>query len=210
MSKTQSLDAAFLLPDADGHMATSSKVRSSQSRPDPGSRWVKRLKVSTSESFLAHGTKTSNMEEATSSPKKFKPISGKTLKRTMTGLEPSIGYKSCEKKQVLLDRNEQLVMKDGGSSSTSESRGKSRNELLSNSWIRRWCHNHSHSEKKPEGGEEAAFVFCEPQSLKASLDEIQKNKFPSMAAMALMGKAMNGFRPCEFRKRGTFMVWNSK
>jgi hypothetical protein len=28
--------------------------------------------------------------------------------------------------------------------------------------------------------------------------------------MALMGKAMNGFCPCEFRKSGSSVVWNTK
>lgn len=210
MSKTQSLDAAFLLPDADGRMATKSTLRSTQSGPDAGSRWVKRLKVSASESFLAHGTKTSEMEEATSSPNKFNPFSGKTLKRAMSSSEPLISKKSREKKQMFKG-NEQLPMKDGVSYSTSESVGKMRDELLSHSWIRRWCHSQSQAQKKkPEEGEEAAFVFCEPRRLKVSLDEIQKKQFPSIAAMALMGKAMNGFRPCEFRKRGTCVVWNTK
>lgn len=210
VSKTQSLDMALLFPDTDGQMATNLRSRSTHSVPDPGSRWMKRLKISGSESWLGHGTKTSKMEQTTSSPEKFNPFSRKTLKRPMSGSETLISNKSCEKKQIVFDWNEQLVMKDGGSSSISESKGKGRDELLSCAWIRRWCRTNSQAPKKSEGGREAAFVFCKSHSVKASLDEIQKKQLPSIAAMALMGKAMNAFRPSELKKRGTFVVWDNK
>ncbi|OWM83848.1 hypothetical protein CDL15_Pgr004279 [Punica granatum] len=204
MSKTQSLDAAHLLPTADGHMNQS---KSTESASDPGIRWVKRLKLSNSETLFARGTKILKMEEGTSSPEKFNPFLGKTMKRRMTSSEPLTSEKSYKKKPILSDRNDHSVMKGCGSCSTSQSLEKSRSELLSNTWIRRWCRV---QKTKKHEGEEAAFVFCEPQSLKASLDEIRKKQFPSLAAMALMGKAMHGFRPCEFKKSGSFVVWNTR
>jgi hypothetical protein len=49
-------------------------------------------------------------------------------------------------------------------------------------------------------------MVCEPQWSKA-VDEFQKKQFPSIVAMVLMGKALCGFHPCEFRKRGSLVVW---
>lgn len=54
------------------------------------------------------------------------------------------------------------------------------------SWLQRWCVKKSPSEGGFEG-----------------------RRFPSIAAMAMMGKAMNKFRPGEFKKRGPSVVWNN-
>lgn len=65
-----------------------------------------------------------------------------------------------------------------------------------------WCHNQTASpQKKPE-----AVMVCEPQCSKA-VDEFQKKQFPRIAAIVLMGKAMCGSHPREFRKRGSFVHW---
>ncbi|KAG1346850.1 hypothetical protein COCNU_06G006790 [Cocos nucifera] len=61
---------------------------------------------------------------------------------------------------------------------------------VKHSWIRRWCHN------------------C-PQEKRATSPEViyDDKQFPSIAAMALMGKAIKNFQPCEFQRRGSFVVW---
>lgn len=76
---------------------------------------------------------------------------------------------------------------------------------LSHVWVQRWFHNPSASPKKNPG----AVAVSKPESSEAALD-FQKKQFPSTAAMALMGKAMNGFCPCEYRKSGSSVVWNTK
>ncbi|KAL9257428.1 hypothetical protein AKJ16_DCAP11691, partial [Drosera capensis] len=48
-------------------------------------------------------------------------------------------------------------------------------------------------------------VICDPESTKLGLDDLEKRPFPSIAAMALMGEAMKGFHPREFRRRGPVM-----
>jgi hypothetical protein len=62
------------------------------------------------------------------------------------------------------------------------------------SWIQRWC------VKKVPPGEGENFVVQE---------ELQERQFPSIHAMAMMGKAMNKIRPGEFEKRGPSVVWNN-
>lgn len=74
------------------------------------------------------------------------------------------------------------------------------------SWIQRWCQNST----APPPSNPEPLVICEPHRLKIGQDELAKKQFPSIAAMALMGKAMNGIRSCEFKKRGSIVVWNTK
>ncbi|KAJ3704319.1 hypothetical protein LUZ61_008024 [Rhynchospora tenuis] len=64
------------------------------------------------------------------------------------------------------------------------------------SWIQRWC-----VKKVPsEGGENFE---------NGPKEELEGRQFPSIAAMAMMGKAMNKFRPGEFQRRGPSVVWNN-
>jgi len=71
-----------------------------------------------------------------------------------------------------------------------------------NSWIGRWC----------QGG---IPVFHEDpgqgrQATKPGrLSEELEGQFPSIAAMAMMGRAMNNLRPCEHQKKGPFVVWKT-
>lgn len=201
-SKTQSLDAEHLFSHADqGTDSKSQTYFSNHGGPEQRTGWLKRLKMSTSET-LPHGSESLKVGDACSSGKDNNLV-GKVMKQRMTSLEQIIG--NCHDKEQMALGQFALLAKDGASSS-SGSIGKSRDALLSHPWIQRWCRNRAASlQKKPE-----AFVLCEPHGTKASVDEFQKKQFPSIAAMALMGKAMNGFHPCEFRNRGTYVVWNTK
>lgn len=66
-------------------------------------------------------------------------------------------------------------------------------------WIRRWSRNSRLTPPPP--GQEAE--TAEPLS-----ENLQGSPFPSLAAMALVGKAMTNFRPCKFQRRGSSLVWN--
>lgn len=200
-SRTQSLGADHILahaeepvnskwsPDTDGSLEL-----------DPSSRWVKRLRVCDSDSF-AHGTKTSKMGK-TSSNEKVNEFS-KIMKRKVTSSEFAQGRRPG-KEPMELDQTAEFLR--NGNSSSSDSVRKSQDITLSNSWILRWCRNRfATPKKKPD-----AMVVCEPQSSKMGSEELRKKQFPSIAAMALMGKAMSGVRPCEFRKRGALVVWDAK
>lgn len=200
ISRTQSLDVEHLLSTAEHPTnSKSSACPDDLLGSDPCRRWVKRLKPSTSYSF-AYGTKSSRMGEA-SSHEKVSKIFSKILKCSKTSPEPKMS-KSYGKEQMVIDQTAELLR--NAEFSSSDSVRKSQDISLSHAWIQRWCHNPSASlKKKPE-----AIVVCEPKVSKATLD-FQKKQFPSIAAMALMGKAMTSFRPCEFRKRGSFVVWNT-
>lgn len=72
---------------------------------------------------------------------------------------------------------------------------------LDHPWIQRWRHNRGKGTQNKRKAENLS-----PRDSKI---DIKEKQFPSIAAMALMGKAFTGFQPCMFRKRGSFLVWNT-
>ncbi|XP_076937079.1 uncharacterized protein LOC143604508 [Bidens hawaiensis] len=64
-------------------------------------------------------------------------------------------------------------------------------------WIQRWSPKHKQNQKTDE-------------TSNVTTDEYQKKQFPSVAAMALMGKAMTGLPQCKMQKQESFAVWNTK
>ncbi|KAK8587225.1 hypothetical protein V6N13_086220 [Hibiscus sabdariffa] len=128
---------------------------------------------------------------------KLPSVSAVAACRDVLGLEPS---HRCVKRlkssiseshvrpELALDQTT-MLLKDGDSSG--DSTRKNQELSLSKSWIHRWRRQRSTSlDTKP-------------------FDELQKKQFPSIAAMALMGKAMNGFHPCEFRRKGSLILWSN-
>ncbi|GAB4837891.1 hypothetical protein Ancab_027416 [Ancistrocladus abbreviatus] len=196
-----SMDAENLL--SYDEQQSESKSKPSQDRAlglESSSRWVKRLKRSSSD-FLGLGTKNSNMEEASSNDKIrfFNRITECSRRNS----EHRLRRHHAEALEAL-GQNMGLVKDDDSSSlgGMMESQG----QMLTHSWVQRWLHNHSlTSLRNPE-----AFVICEPESSKLVVDDLEKKQFPSIDAMALMGKAMKGFRSCEFTRRGPVTVWNAR
>lgn len=197
-SRTQSLDVEHLLSNAEQPKALKSCARSDVFlEPDPCSRWVKRLKFSPTS---ARGTKSSEVAEASSHDKVNKFFS-KIIKCSVASSEPTKGR--CQgKEHVAFDQT--ALLSRYSESSSINSKKESREINLAHPWIRRWCHNAVMPQKSK------AVEFCKPQCSKAMLDEFPKKQYPSLAAMALMGKAVSGFSPLEFSKRGSSVVWNSK
>ncbi|XP_050232015.1 uncharacterized protein LOC126680833 [Mercurialis annua] len=204
-SRTQSLDAEhFLHPAEHPTKSRSSGCSDTSLRLDPYCRWVKRLKTSTSDSF-AQGTKIMKMEEA-SSHGKINKLFGNILNHGKTSSESSEPkmFKSYGKQHVVADHN--IDLQRNIESTHTYSVQKSQDKIISHAWIGRWCHNQAASSKWKA---ESAVVVRKPNS-EANEDASQKRQFPSIGAMALMGKAMNGFQACEFRKRGSSIVWNTR
>ncbi|KAK6946269.1 hypothetical protein RJ641_013813 [Dillenia turbinata] len=196
-SRTQSLDVEHFLANAEHPMKSKgSSFPDELIGPEPSCRWVKRLKLSRSDSS-SHGTKISKGE--TSSQENVDKILNNITKNRQASLDPTL-VKRLGKEPMVLDDSTCPLNK--GESNSMGLVKKDRDFTLSNSWIRRWCQK---PQKKPE-----AIVTCEPKSSKGAADEFQKKQFPSIAAMALMGKAMGGFHPCELRKRGSLVVWNAR
>lgn len=145
-SRTQSLVTERLIYDTE-QLGTSkpSGCYDSPPRPEPSSRWAKRLKWSSSGS--AHDAKSSKMGEATVHKKGNKLIS-KISKCSITDSEPSLGR--CHgKEQPELGQNAMLIR--NGESSYFDSKKKVQSVTLSHPWIRMWCRNRVVSpKKKPE------------------------------------------------------------
>lgn len=204
-SRVHSLDAKQLFPCGE-QTSRLSEVNAQKDRPlrlDASSRWIKRLKSSTDS--IGVGTKSSELGEA-SSNEKFSQYFNRIMKTNKAGLENMVSKHRYGKEQMVLDENVKSLG-NRGSSSLMGSKRETLNMALDSSWIQRWCRN-SPTPPAPASNPEP-LVICEPHSLKLGQDELSKKQFPSIAAMALMGKAMNGSRPCEFRKRGPIVVWNT-
>ncbi|CAO2815034.1 unnamed protein product [Amaranthus hypochondriacus] len=170
-----------------------------RSGPDASNRWIKRLKLNSDDSF-GIGTKSSDMGEG-SSNEKFSMFFNKIMKCNRESLDAKLrNYHG--KEHMAIDQNVESIR--SGDLLSVGSRKRNRSVDHGCSWIQRWCCTAS-TPSKPK-----PLVICEPHSLKLGQDELAKEQFPSIGAMALMGKAMNGFKSCEFTKRGPVVVWNTK
>ncbi|KAL7118752.1 hypothetical protein ACP275_02G021500 [Erythranthe tilingii] len=169
---------------------------------DPSTRWIKRLKMSPS-NHSAQCTKSSNLAE-NPSPEKANKFFRRILESDVISSEITPTMYSGGKELALSDKGGCFFSKD--KNLIQEPNKKDKGLLLSHAWVQRWLSNGSRiAGKKPERG-----IFCEPQSSKLELKNIEKGQCPSIAAMALMGRALTCFQPCELQKRGSFTVWNTK
>ncbi|WMV51430.1 hypothetical protein MTR67_044815 [Solanum verrucosum] len=200
-STTQSLDLRLFL----GHNEHPSPLKANFClatllKDKPGSRWVKRLKLSASRSFSV-GTKSSYLSGKSSNVKANKSDC-KISRVTITGSVLTAGKRHCEE---LMARDRTLALARNSDSSPLYVMKKQHELLTSLSWVQRWLHNRSATaQKRPK-----SVVVCEPYDSKLSLGDFQKKQAPSIAAMALMGKAITGCQSCEFQIIGTCLVWNT-
>ncbi|CAL1353541.1 unnamed protein product [Linum trigynum] len=196
-SITQSLDGDCWPPLADNPTNWKSSALPDPVGLDPCSRWVKRLKPSATDLVAC------NLAEA--SNKKATRIFSKMLKCGQASSEPKkISEPHCEDLRGN-DCPTELVRKTEASFANSE--GRTLDAIHSHPWIRRWCHDPVTSlARKPD-----CVMSSESRAAKwGAADDLPRKQFASIAAMALMGKAMTGFRPCEFRKRGSLILWSNK
>ncbi|KAI3704016.1 hypothetical protein L1987_74219 [Smallanthus sonchifolius] len=152
----QSLDMGKLHYNLDQTNSKSNECANSYPRSDPGSRWIKRLKLSEPSS---HGK-----------PNRF-------FTRVMEGKpEPKPDNHHGQKSEILIGESP---------------------------WIQRW--SQKQSQKNPE-----TLETCKLDDSELETDEFQRKQFPSVAAMALVGKAMTGFPQCKLQKKESFVVWDTK
>ncbi|XP_074275416.1 uncharacterized protein LOC141599332 [Silene latifolia] len=183
-SRVHSLNAKHLFSNKKrGLNQTRSETEDPSVSMDPSNRWIKRLKLSSADT-TGVATKSSNGES--SSPQKFNMFFNRIMK--------------CNNESSDLNLN--------------KNHGKDHKESTVSgcSWIKRWCQNSSSApgpQPRPRTGSEPV-VICEPHSLTFGQDEAAKKQFPSIGALALMGKAMNGYQTCEFSKKGSVVVWNTR
>ncbi|KAK6121382.1 hypothetical protein DH2020_044881 [Rehmannia glutinosa] len=152
-SKTQSLEMDMLMANSEQIKPKSDLLMDDS---DPSIRWVKRLKLTSSNSS-AHGTKNSNLAENLSHDKMRKYFRS-ILDSSITSSE-SNPRKHHGKEIILSDKNGDLSNKDEEFTLDAVKKGN-KELLLSHAWIKRWLKNGSRStEEKPETD-----VVCEPQN----------------------------------------------
>lgn len=138
---------------------------------DAGNRWVKRLKLSSSNCYI-QGIKSSGFSSSSYHESRSKLFSG-IPKSNTTSLTPN--------------------------TETADAKGKAL--LLSHGWIRRWRRIKSNENSQ---------VMEAFESPKFAGEKLLKGQFPSIAAMALMAKALTCFQQCELQKKGSCIIWNTK
>ncbi|RYR22791.1 hypothetical protein Ahy_B03g068093 isoform B [Arachis hypogaea] len=195
-SRTHSLGAEHFLPDADEHGRSISG--NSSLGLDSSSRWVKRLKLCRMGS--ACGTESVNIGEC-SSHEKVNNTLAKAVEGTEASKEPRVVNHA---KEQMVPDPPTAVLTNGKSSFTEAKRDVE--ITLSHPWIQRWSHKHSASIKKRHESVDPH----DPKSSNIAIEDIQKEQFPSIAAMALMGKALNCLNPSRVMKKGPVTVWNAK
>ncbi|KAL8129533.1 hypothetical protein V2J09_018688 [Rumex salicifolius] len=185
-SRTQSMETDHLLSCAEqlSESKTFQHIDECALEERSCNRSVKRLKLSSSSSHdKTHVLLNMMMEEHS------KEIPNTTSKEKIQRKEPS--------------RNVVPIMMKGESSSSTTKK----NPIFQSSWIQRWCQDGS---VKQERDPSKSVVVCGPDRSKTGLDELDKKRFPSIAAVAMMGKSVDGFHACKYTKRGPLVVWNSK
>lgn len=220
-SRTQSLDMNTLQFNVD-HSSNSNSDECSNSNlgSDPGIRWIKRLKL-TSSSSLALGTKPPKLAESSSNGKVNdlftrvtpEPALDITNSKDSESLKGKFQHKGSSvfqigecstKEQQQHPSMVSLFGKEGDWSSLETKNRENKEDItLSHSWIQRWSHTQNQKNQK-------TVEICKPENSKPGPEEFEKKQFPSIAAMALMGKAMTGFQPCKFQKKESCVVWNTK
>ncbi|CAN6332104.1 unnamed protein product [Urochloa humidicola] len=155
---------------------------------EPSDRWLKRLQLDISDPDIPGS------------------------KRPKIGVSPPLGQTKClfdmalpcnkidgemigraKEDQGLDEGNNELEDKQETSSVPAKSM---------NSWIGRWCQSGTSvfHEDPGQGRQET-----KPDQPSEELE----GQFPSIAAMAMMGRVMNKLRPCEHQKKGPFVVWKT-
>lgn len=155
---------------------------------DPNDKWLKRLKCDSSDPHVPCSKKPKTGDIAT--PGGACAVFGQVL-----------DYKrdsACMIKQVKEDQVVHETLMDQQNQDASPMSTKSLNH-----WIGRWC----------QGGSPSFHGASSPgkQSRKSNTPpDCLEGQFPSIAAMAMMGRVMNKLRPCELEKRGPSVVWKTE
>ncbi|CAH9126104.1 unnamed protein product [Cuscuta epithymum] len=195
-SNTQSLDMESLVigfNDQHGNSKPDVFHQSNLPGQDSSSRFAKRVKLSNLYAF-GLGTRSTNAKEDLPHEKQHNRFRGQTCSEPMAS-------KNKGKEWIVQDKC--TSRKGGGDSSSS---ANMRGKLTSYPWIQRLLRD-----KGTTNGviPDVVVEGYEAGSSELKVEEIQKRHFPSIAAMALMAKGMKGLHPCQFQKKGSFVVWNN-
>uniref|UniRef100_A0A0D9V4A0 Uncharacterized protein n=1 Tax=Leersia perrieri TaxID=77586 RepID=A0A0D9V4A0_9ORYZ len=188
MSKTSSMNIDLVLFQISGmRNPIPNDLNEPPVCPDPSEKWLKRLQHDTSSSHVPCSKK-SKVGDG--------PMAGGAC--TEFGEVFNCGSNSSD----VIKHVENKLMCKGFIDQQSEEGSPMPAKSL-NRWIGRWCrggtpvfHGISNIERQEDKSD-------------MPLDRLE-SQFPSIAAMAMMGRAMNKLRPCELQKRGPSVVWRTE
>ncbi|KAL1563952.1 hypothetical protein AAHA92_06369 [Salvia divinorum] len=200
-SKTLTLERDELLEHVKHQKAKSSVSLDESPHADAGNRWLKRLKLSSSNSSL-HGGKSPNYASITPCERTSK-LFNSIPRSTMTRLKPNLSKHHGER-SVLSD--EIMGFELDADRFIENPNDKAKALLLSHAWIQRLLRNGGRKSKRESGTQ----AVLEPDGSKLALEKLEKEQLPSIAAMALMAKVLTCFQQCELQNKGSYTVWNTK
>ncbi|KAH0466769.1 hypothetical protein IEQ34_004007 [Dendrobium chrysotoxum] len=173
-------------------VSSSSHLADHTSGSERCSRWIKRLRGNHSENLslctkrLKKGDDSSSeIQQTFSRIQNHNPLSSGSL-----GFMKE--HDNCEKAMTLSEK----VLPSGDSDESLQL------------WIRRWCRN-DHEVSQATSRPSVPLTF-QPEKLRVPHEKFEGKMSASIGAMALMGRAMNNFTPCRFRREEGSLVWNTE
>lgn len=155
---------------------------------DPSDKWLKRLKCDVSDPHVPCSKRPKSRES---------PTPGGTC----TMYSQVLDYKRDNTCMIKHVKEDQLMHDTPMERQNQEMSPISTKNL--NHWIGRWC----------QGGTPNfhGSLSLGKQSRKSNTPpDCLEGQFPSIAAMAMMGRVMNKLRPCELEKKGPSVVWKTE
>ncbi|CAN1173236.1 F-box protein At2g16365 [Linum perenne] len=205
-SITQSLDVECVISHPHNSVNLKSSACPDPVKLDPCARWVRRLKpTATGLLPYPYGSKSPELEEG-ASDRKVDRVFTEMIKCAEPNSVPKISNPFGNDLPGMIDCP--TILSERNAESTSNDSEEKTYDVVAQShpWIRRWSHNPVASTRRKAD----CVMASESRVAKGTSVDVPEKQFPSIAAMALMGKSMTGFRPCEFRKRGCLIVWSTK
>ncbi|CAN8257871.1 unnamed protein product [Cochlearia groenlandica] len=171
---------------ADHFLSRQCKRVRSEPEVEPTSRWVKRLKTNSNDT----------VEEASQGGQKVNNNNNLFLEILKSGINNNLQPRNQE---PVTSQTKNLNQGGGGV----EEEEEEEEITLLHPWIQRWCKKKDTPTNQQEGQEDVSF---ETENQK----EFEKKHYPSIAAMALMGKALSGLNRYSHQKTESLMVWNAQ
>ncbi|KQK09239.1 uncharacterized protein LOC100844984 [Brachypodium distachyon] len=166
----------------------SKALTESPASSDPSDKWLKRLKCDISDSHV-------------SCSKRLKIGDGPATEGTCAMFGEVLDYKRDRTSMIKHVKEDQLMHETSMEQENQDLSSISAKSL--NDWIGRWCQGGTPSFHGTSSlGKQSRKSTSPPDCL--------EGQFPSIAAMAMMGRVMNKLRPCELQKRGPSVVWNTE
>uniref|UniRef100_A0A0E0DUI8 Uncharacterized protein n=1 Tax=Oryza meridionalis TaxID=40149 RepID=A0A0E0DUI8_9ORYZ len=185
--------ATLCMKGASGFNMNRMRNQESQARTEPGDRWLKRLQIDSKDPHHLPCSKRSKAGDG-------RPVTGGA-----SSMAPRCDDSDDDDDIVDCDKEEQAGLDEGvkieGVREASPVPSKSDDR-----WIGRWCqggvpvyHEDDHDQRKE---------VTKPDLASGDSGGLE-GQFPSIKAMAMMGRAMSKVRPCQQERRGSFMVWKA-